>query len=56
MFQGCTKAWKNTENYCKNMSEVKSGLVLLGSALETLGDAQGVFLREFGNFESRGVE
>ena len=56
MFQGCTKAQKNTETYCKNMSEVKLGLVLLGSASEMLGDAWGIFLREFGNLESRGVE
>jgi len=56
VFQGCTKARKNTEKYCKNMSEVKLGSVLLGSSSEMLRDARGIFQREFGNFKSRGVE
>ena len=56
VFQGCTKARKNTEKYCKNMSKVKLGSVLLGSASvllgsasEMLGDAQGCsgMLREY---------
>jgi len=55
VFQGCTKARKNTENYCKKY--LRSG-VRFGYAQKCLGDtqdAQGIFPREFGNFESRGV-
>ena len=56
MFQGSANIRKNTENYCKNMYEVKLGSVFLWSALEMLGDAQRIFPREFSNFGSRGIE
>ena len=56
VFQGCTKAWKNTENYYKNISEVRTMFGDASECLGLLGVARGIFLRGYSEFKSKGVE